>query len=216
MRTFFNFLIYEGKTELNPVELIEIKGREKNLPNFLTVDETFKILDDETIENRRDKAILELLYGSGVRVSELVSLRIMDLNLKEGIIFVKGKRGKERLVPMGRKAKEAIEKYLEERKDITPSSYLFSNNRGGKLTDRTVRRIVRKWSIIAGIPKKVSPHTFRHSYATHLLESGADIRGIQELLGHSTIASTEKYLHSSIGRLMEVYDKAHPRAKKNG
>lgn len=215
LRTFFNFLIYEGRMEINPAESVEMRGRERNLPSFLTVDETFRLLDSqEVLESKRDRAILELLYDSGVRVSELVSLKLKDLDLKNGVLLVKGKRGKERLVPIGKKAVTALEEYLKERADVSPESPLFSGKNGKSLSDRTVRRIVRKYSILCGIPKRVTPHTFRHSYATHLLESGADIRGIQELLGHSTIASTQQYLHSSVGRLMEVYDRAHPRAKR--
>lgn len=215
IRTFFNFLIYEGKTEINPASLIEMRGRERNLPSFLSVEEVFTLLDSEVLKNsKRTRAIFEFLYATGVRISELLSLKLKDVDLKNRVLFVKGKRGKERVVPIGEKAVKALEEYIKERKEVNPESPLFCGKKEKPLSDRTVRRLVKKYSISCGIPKMVTPHTLRHSYATHLLESGADIRAIQELLGHSTIASTQQYLHSSVGRLMEVYDKAHPRAKK--
>ena len=215
IRTFFNFLLYEGKIEINPASLIEMRGGDKNLPSFLSVEEMFSLLDSEDLkESKRDRAILEFLYDTGLRVSELISLKLKDIDFKNRTILVKGKRGKERMVPVGEKGIKAVEEYIAERKDSAPESPLFCGRNGKPLSDRSVRRLVKKYSILCGIPKRVTPHTLRHTYATHLLESGADIRAIQELLGHSTIASTQQYLHSSVGRLMEVYDKAHPRAKK--
>ncbi len=215
IRTFFNYLIYEGKTEVNPASLIEMRGRERKLPSFLSVEEVFSILDSEVVmESKRDRAILEFLYDTGLRISELLSLRLKDIDLKERVVLVKGKRGKERIVPVGKKAVRAVEEYLCERNETNPESFLFWGRNNKPLSDRTVRRLVKKYSILCGIPKRVTPHTMRHTYATHLLESGADIITIQELLGHSTIASTQQYLHSSVGRLMEVYDRTHPRAKK--
>jgi len=215
VRTFFNFLIYAGKTEINPASLIEMRGRDKNLPSFLSVEEVFSLLDSEELnESKRDRAILEFLYDTGLRISELLSLKVKDIDFKNRIVFVKGKREKERVVPVGEKGIKAVEEYLKERTELNENSPLFCGKKGKPLSERTVRRIVKKYSLLCGIPKRVTPHTLRHSYATHLLESGADIRAIQELLGHSTIASTQQYLHSSVGRLMEVYDRAHPRAKK--
>jgi integrase/recombinase XerC len=215
IRTFFNFLLYAGKIEINPASLIEMRGRDKNLPSFLSVEEIFSLLDSEELkESKRDRAILEFLYDTGMRISELLSLKIKDIDFKNRIVFVKGKRGKERMVPVGEKGIKAVEEYLKERPEADAYSPLFCGRDGKPLSERTVRRIVKKYSLLCGIPKKVTPHTLRHSYATHLLEGGADIRAIQELLGHSTIASTQQYLHSSVGRLMEVYDRAHPRAKK--
>jgi integrase/recombinase XerC len=215
VRTFFNFLIYDGKIEINPASIIEMRGREKNLPSFLSVEEIFSLLDSEELkESKRDRAILEFLYDTGLRISELLSLKLRDIDFKNRVLLVRGKRGKERMVPVGEKGIKAVKEYIDERQNNAPESPLFCGRNGKPLSDRSVRRLIKKYSILCGIPKRVTPHTLRHTYATHLLEGGADIRAIQELLGHSTIASTQQYLHSSVGRLMEVYDRAHPRAKK--
>lgn len=215
IRTFFRYLYYEGIVDANPAEGIEGRKRDKKLPSFLEVDEVISILDSAVLNsNLRDKAILELLYGTGLRVSELISLKVRDFDEDARTLRIIGKRRKERIVPVGSKAVRALKDYLSQRTQLSPDSPLIEGKDGKAISDRTVRRIVKKYALACGVYRRVHPHMLRHSYATHLLEGGADIRGIQELLGHSSIASTEVYLHSSIGRLMEVYDRAHPHAKK--
>ena len=162
---------------------------------------------------------MELLYSSGLRVGELTSLDLEDLDLGGGMVRVMGKGGKERIVPIGSKAIEALRSYLTRRgelmaKGTSASQYLFLNYRGGRLTPRSVARMIKKYLLQGGIVKKTTPHTFRHSFATHLLDAGADLRGIQELLGHASLSTTQKYTHVSSAKLMEVYDRTHPRARK--
>jgi integrase/recombinase XerC len=170
----------------------------------------------DTFKPTRDKAILELLYSSGLRVSELTSLDINDLDMKESLIRVKGKGRKERIIPIGSKALDAIQNYLPERISLKKKApALFLNNRGGRLTQRSVRRILLHYSRMINLKGDLSPHTLRHTFATHLLHEGADLRSIQELLGHSSLSTTQKYTHLDIGHLAEVYDKAHPMAKEN-
>jgi integrase/recombinase XerC len=160
--------------------------------------------------------MLELLYSSGLRVSELTSLDVVDLDSKESVIRVKGKGRKERIVPIGSKAMEALQNYLPERISLKKkSSALFLNIRGGRLTQRSVRRILVNYSRMINLQGDLSPHTLRHTFATHLLHEGADLRSIQELLGHSSLSTTQKYTHVDIRHLTDVYDKAHPMAKKN-
>jgi integrase/recombinase XerC len=169
----------------------------------------------ETFRAIRDKAILELLYSSGLRVSELTSLDISDLDIKESLLRVKGKGRKERIIPIGSKALEAIKNYLPERASLKKRSQaLFLNYRGGRLTPRSIRRILLKYSKMINLKGYLSPHTLRHTFATHLLHGGADLRSIQELLGHSSLSTTQKYTHVDITHLAEVYDRAHPLAKK--
>ncbi|HDH01327.1 MAG TPA: tyrosine recombinase XerC, partial [Nitrospirae bacterium] len=168
----------------------------------------------DTFQAARDKAILELLYSSGLRVSELSTLDINDFDIKDYLVRVKGKGKKERIIPVGEKAVEAIKTYLPERVLLKKKSQaLFLNNRGGRLTQRSVRRIVEKYSRMIALAGHLSPHALRHTFATHLLHGGADLRSIQELLGHSSLSTTQKYTHVDIVHLMEVYDKAHPMAK---
>jgi integrase/recombinase XerC len=163
----------------------------------------------------RDKAILELLYSSGLRVAELTTLDIGDIDKKEALVRVKGKGKKERIVPIGSKAMEAIQNYLPERISLKKrSSALFLNNRGGRLTQRSVRRILLQYSRMVNLKGDLSPHMLRHTFATHLLLGGADLRTIQELLGHSSLSTTQKYTHLDIDHLTDVYDKAHPMAKR--
>ena len=178
----------------------------------------FKLVDSPDAEKgilaMRDRAILELLYSSGLRVSELVGINLGDINLPGSVVKVLGKGGKERIVPLGSKSAEAVKLYIEKREELKPkdSNALFLNARGGRLTVRAVAKIVKKYSIIAGIPKNVSPHVLRHTFATHLLGSGADLRAIQEMLGHMSLSTTQRYTHTSIEKIMEIYDKTHPRA----
>lgn len=202
LKSFFRFLVRRGIMTTSPAEEISLPKLPKKIPRFLGVDEAFQLM--EAAKSKRDSAILELLYGCGLRVGELVGLKRNDLDLDEGWIRVLGKGKKERMVPLGSKAKLALKDYLGSGKhqDGTP---LFPSV-------RTVQRMVRHYSLKAGITKRTTPHALRHSYATHLLESGADLRGIQELLGHSSLSTTQRYTHVGVQQLMEVYDKAHPKA----
>ena len=219
IRSFFKYLHREGYVKKNPAKLVSSPRVPKTLPRFLDIDETFSLMDSpkgETFIPARDKAILELLYSSGLRVSELTSLDVVDLDIKETLVRVKGKGRKERIVPIGSKAMEAIQNYLPERISLKKkSSALFLNNRGGRLTQRSVRRILVAYSRMINLKGDISPHTLRHTFATHLLHEGADLRAIQELLGHSSLSTTQKYTHVDIRHLTEVYDKAHPMARKD-
>jgi len=165
----------------------------------------------------RDRAFLELLYASGLRVSELTGLAACDVDLEQGLVRVLGKRRKERIVPFGRSAAEALRRYRDDARPrlAAPRSgdALFLNHRGGRLSARSVARRISRWVIAAGLPRHVHPHVLRHSFATHLLGNGADLRGIQELLGHASLSTTQRYTHLDWKRLAEVYDRAHPRAK---
>lgn len=212
LRSFFRFLVKRGVLEENPTLELSLPKLPKKIPRFLAVDEAFRLMEMPVAPSTvglRDRAILELLYGTGIRVGELVKIRPVDLDLKGGWVRVLGKGNKERVVPVGCKAKEALEKYCRDQKRV--EGFLF-HSEGKSLSVRTVQRLVQKYSLDAGIPKKVTPHTLRHSYATHLLEGGADLRGIQELLGHASLSTTQRYTHVSLKQLMEVYDKAHPKA----
>jgi integrase/recombinase XerC len=226
LRSFFKFLVREHMVSSNPAKAVSTPKVEKLLPGALTVDEAFRLMDlpglliRETSSDRsrkksfRDRAILELLYSSGIRVGELVALNINQLNLDLGIVKVMGKGRKERIVPVGSKAIEAVRAYLEERRAPDEEAPLFLNLRGGRLTARSVDRLIKNYTRQAGIFRKVSPHSLRHTFATHLLDAGADIREIQEMLGHASLSTTQRYTHVSMGKLMEVYDKAHPRSFK--
>ena len=217
IRTFFGFLMIDGVVQKNLAKLVPTPRGERKLPAFLTVDEAFKLVgtpeSDGGVLQLRDKAILELLYSSGIRVSELVGIDIDDLNLQNLTVKVLGKGNKERIVPLGSKAIEAVKKFADKRHELHPKGdFLFINVQGGRLTRRSVGRIVKKYSLISGIPKNVSPHVLRHTFATHLLGSGADLRAIQEMLGHKNLSTTQRYTHTSIEKIMEIYDKTHPRA----
>ncbi|HEY7535423.1 MAG TPA: tyrosine recombinase XerC [Thermodesulfobacteriota bacterium] len=216
IRTFFEFLLREGVIKKNSAKLVPTPKLEKKLPPLLTVDEVFTILDREYADSTlgcRDKAILELIYSSGLRVSELVGINLNDINLTDSLVKVLGKGAKERIVPFGSKALEAIERYMPRRNELKPiGDHLFVNSRGGRLTSRSVARIVKEYAKRSKIPKSVSPHVLRHAFATHLLGSGADLRAIQEMLGHKSLSTTQRYTHTSIEKIMEIYDKTHPRA----
>ena len=227
LRSFFKYLVREQLATSNPAKSVSTPKVEKPLPTTLTVDEAFRLMEtqknpseksiSDTAKNKRlrDGAILELLYSSGLRVGELVGLNLNRLDLDLAIVKVMGKGRKERIVPVGKKAVEALRAYLEERGVLNLEDPLFVNARGGRLTARSVGRLVKKYTKSSGIFRKVSPHSLRHTFATHLLDAGADIREIQEMLGHASLSTTQRYIHLSMGKLMEVYDKAHPRSFKN-
>ena len=219
IRSFFKYLHREGYVKKNPAKLVSSPKVPKTLPRFLDIDETFSLMDTpqgDTFRPTRDRAMLELLYSSGLRVSELTSLDVVDLDMKESIVRVKGKGRKERIVPIGSKAMEAMQNYLPERISLKKKSpALFLNNRGGRLTQRSVRRILVNYSRMINLKGDVGPHTLRHTFARHLLHEGADLRAIQELLGHSSLSTTQKYTHVDIRHLTEVYAKAHPMARKD-
>jgi len=213
LKSFFKFMVREEAIKTNPAASLIYPRLEKNLPNFLTEEQIVIILampQGTDLPALRDKAILEFLYSTGARVSELVSLHINDVDIISGIAKVMGKGRKERLLPLGEPAIISLKHYLDLRTDKNNS--LFINRRAGSLTDRGVRNIIERYLKKAAISLKVSPHTFRHSFATHLLNRGADLRSVQELLGHSNIATTQVYTHLTIDTLKKVYDKAHPRA----
>ncbi|MBU2591116.1 MAG: tyrosine recombinase XerC [Nitrospinota bacterium] len=220
LRSFFKYLCREGYLDKNPASQVTLPKVEKKLPHFLSVDEAFALVEmpkGEQVAVLRDRAIMELLYATGIRVSELVSLNDGDIDLADSMARVTGKGNKERLVPIGEKAIEAMNSYLALRDNIPKGGKegahpIFMNMRGGRLTDRSVRNIVDRYSRLASIRQHVSPHSLRHSFATHLLEGGANLRIIQELLGHSSLSTTQKYTHTNLDYLMKVYDAAHPKA----
>jgi len=213
LKSFFKFMVREEEIKNNPANSLIYPRLDKNLPVFLTEEQVVKIInlpEGNSLLGIRDKSILEALYSTGARVSELANLKIGDVDLISGIIKVMGKGRKERLLPLGEPALLSIKKYIDSRTDKNPSLFLNRNN--GSLTDRGIRLIVDKYIRQAATNLRVSPHTFRHSFATHLLNRGADLRSVQELLGHSSIATTQVYTHLTIDTLKKVYDKAHPRA----
>jgi integrase/recombinase XerC len=219
VRSFFRFLHREGTMKTNPARLVNTPKMPKPLPKFLTVDDVFSLIEKPEglgFLPVRDRAILELLYSSGLRVGELSGLNAEDVNIREGLVKVRGKGKKERLVPVGRKALEALKAYMIERVILKKKDKaLFLNRNGSRLTDRGVRRIVVKYARAILLDSRIGPHTLRHTFATHLLQGGADLRVIQELLGHSSLSTTQKYTHLDITHLMDVYDKAHPLAGEN-
>ena len=222
-RSFFRYLVGEGILPQNPAEMVSTPKQDRPLPIFLPVDEVFALVetpDISTIWGTRDRAILEVLYSCGIRVSELVGLSDGDADFFLGILKVYGKGGKERIVPIGAKALKALEEYLPQRDRVLArrnlkgsQSPFFINPRGGRLTTRSVARILQKHILKCGLLRKISPHALRHSFATHLLDAGADLRSIQEMLGHVSLSTTQRYTHISMDKLMDIYDRAHPRAK---
>ncbi len=219
VRSYFRYLLRQGLVEDNPAEAVLTPKQEKKIPHYLTVDDVFRLLDqvqEDTLLGRRNRAIFETLYTAGTRVSELAGLDTTDVNLDEGIIRVHGKGNKERVLPIGGKAAAAIRAYrdrLYRETGVAPDAggALFLNRRKGRLTARSIARILDKLVRQCGLLVPVSPHTLRHTFATHLLDAGADLRTVQELLGHESLSTTQKYTHVSIDRLLETYDKAHPR-----
>ena len=220
LRSFFRYLCREQIIESNPFVGIRTPKLERRLPQFLDVPEIDDLmkLPRRTMLGRRDSAILELLYGAGIRVSELTGLSLSNIDLAEQYILVFGKGSKERIVPIGRMAVGALSSYLQEsrplleQKSAGTTDSLFLNHSGTPLRDRSVRRILDKYVALLAIHKRVTPHTLRHSFATHLLDNGADLRSVQELLGHVSLKTTQVYTHVSSERLLSVYRNAHPRA----
>lgn len=216
-RAFFKHLVRTGRLVKNPAELVSTPKKEKKVPYHLSIDEVTALVEtprEPDILSLRDRAILETLYSCGVRVSELTGLNVGGIDLDGGTARVLGKGGKERIVPVGSIARAALSRYLDARDHPPLDAPLFINARGGRLTSRSVRRVVDKHILRIAAMRKISPHTLRHTFATHLLEGGADLRAIQELLGHASLSTTQKYTHVGIDRLMEVYDRAHPKARK--
>ncbi|GFO62844.1 tyrosine recombinase XerC [Geomonas paludis] len=216
IRALFRFLLREGRLEKNPAELVSTPKKEKRLPFHLNIDQVSALVEAPagTRLPLRDRAVLETLYSCGIRVSELTGMNVADLDLADGLARVMGKGGKERIVPVGSFARQALAAYLDERGNPGPGEPLILNSRGGRINRRSVTRIVDSHMLLIAAMRKVSPHTLRHTFATHLLEGGADLRAIQELLGHASLSTTQKYTHVSIDKLMEVYDQAHPKARR--
>jgi integrase/recombinase XerC len=219
IRSFFKFLTRENVLKANPAAEISTPKREKKLPHFLDLQEITHLLEAPSSENwegKRDRAILETLYSSGLRVSELVGLNHDDVDFFSGLVRVRGKGKKERIVPLGGLALKAVQNYLQVRppkdRDNGSKKPLFLNRSGGRLTDRSIRRMILKYTRQIALTKEVSPHTLRHSFATHMLDRGADLRSVQELLGHENLSTTQIYTHVTTKRLKEAYDAAHPRA----
>ncbi len=223
LKTFFRFSERHKLIKKDPLSGITGPKIGRFIPVFLTVDETFALLEvpcEKDSYPLRDKAILELLYSTGMRVSELVSRNVTDLDFTEEVLTVRGKGKKERLVPVGRPAIEAARCWLPERRQLIQqraergreieTEALFLNGRGSRLTTRSVERLVKAYGERAGISQTVTPHALRHSFATHLLEMGADLRSVQELLGHSSLSTTQRYTHLTLDHLADVYDKSHP------
>jgi integrase/recombinase XerC len=227
LRTFFKFLVRRQYLERNPSQLVSSPRLSKRLPSKLSeaeVKQMIEVAGEPDMKHLRDRAILELLYASGLRVSELVGLNDLDVDLNERLVRVLGKGSKERIVPFGSYAADAIRAYDSERlrrlpggkiiRDKVGNRPLFVNLRGSRLTVRSVQRLIERYRVHLGSGRRVTPHTLRHSFATHLLESGADLRSIQELLGHSSLSTTQRYTNVSLEHLKAEYSKAHPKAKR--
>ena len=224
LRTFFQFLVREGKLESNPAKLVATPRIERKLPNHLSMEDAVRFIETPDVNTdlgRRDRAILEFLYATGIRVGELVSIDLADIDLRERMVRVTGKRRKQRIVPFGEPALQALLLYLESTRSVflneCPAAErepqaVFLHRRGGRLTTRSVGRMVDKYIRLCADIHDISPHSLRHTFATHLLDSGADLRDIQELLGHARLSTTQIYTQVSMEKMIEVYDKAHPKA----
>lgn len=218
IKTFYRFLVSEGKMKENPARLVETPRIQQKLPDILSVDEVERLLlqpDGATPLGQRDRAMLELLYATGLRVSELVHLRLLDVNLEAGFVKTLGKGSKERMVPFGEKARQAVKTYLLDGRSALLKEghppYLFLNFRGKPLTRQGFWKIIKNHGIMAGIKKNIKPHGLRHSFASHLLEAGADLRSVQLMLGHADITTTQIYTHVTRERLKELHGTCHPR-----
>jgi integrase/recombinase XerC len=221
LRSFYQFLEKRDRDAANPTAGISSPKQRSTIPAYLPVDDMFRLLERPDTEKPlgvRDLAILEVLYSCGMRIGELAGLHVSDIDFEQRLVRVLGKGDKERILPIGRKALSAVERYLQvstpirkARKGLEAREPLFLNNRGGRLTPRTMRRIIKKYALESGLTTDISPHSLRHSFATHLLDGGADLRSVQELLGHVSLSTTQNYTHVTLDRLMEVYDKSHPR-----
>lgn len=224
LRTFFQFLVREGKLESNPAKQVATPRIEKKLPNHLSMEDAVRFIETPDVNTdlgRRDCAILEFLYATGIRVGELVGINLADVDFRERMVRVTGKRKKQRIVPFGEPAAAAVENYLRETRDRflaeapetdRDPNALFLHRRGGRLTTRSVGRMIDKYIKQCADIHNISPHSLRHTFATHLLDSGADLRDIQELLGHARLSTTQIYTQVSMEKMIEVYDKAHPKA----
>lgn len=221
LRTFFSYLCRESSAGNNPGKMVSTPKKEKSLPRFLSIDEMDRLLKTPSGEDTltvRDRAILETFYSCGLRIGEIVAVNLEDISLADSLIRVKGKGRKERIVPIGSKAVDAIREYLS-KCGMRSSEFgigdapLFLNRYGKRITARSVHRIVEKYKRLCGI-WDMTPHSIRHSFATHILDGGADLRSVQEMLGHVSLSTTQRYTHVSMDKLMEIYDKAHPRGKK--
>lgn len=219
LRHFFKYLLAEGIIEIDPSEDLEPPRGERKLPVYMTVEEVERLLnqpDKTKLTSLRDSAMLELLYATGLRVSELVNLRLNDVNLDVGFLIASGKGSKQRLVPIGEKSRALLLEYLKgARRKLSknrPSHYLFLSRSGKKLSRQFFWKALKKYALLAGIKANISPHVLRHSFATHLLSGGADLRSLQMMLGHSSISTTQIYTHVARERLKQIYDKFHPRA----
>jgi integrase/recombinase XerC len=225
LRAFYKYVLRTGRINNNPAAMIQSLKTEKYMPAFLSVDEMLDLLktqNDNSVLSLRNRAILEVFYSSGLRLSELAGLDLIDLDFNQKLVKVRGKGRKERIVPIGSPSLKAVEEYLEKVGEIQRDTGttdvlkkpLFLNAHGKRITTRSIARIVNALTEKSGIGRKISPHALRHSFATHLLNAGADLRSIQELLGHESLSTTQKYTAVNINRMMEIYDKAHPRTKK--
>jgi tyrosine recombinase XerC len=219
LRSFFKYLVRENILTQNPAAGIATPKKEKHLPSFMNPDEITKLLEapaKNCWEEKRDKGLLEMLYSSGLRVSELVGLNHDDLDFFGGLVRVRGKGKKERIVPVGQMALKGLRAYLDTKPPKEAANVikkpLFISRIGSRLTDRSVRRMILKYVKRTGLGKEISPHTFRHSFATHMLDRGADLRSVQELLGHANLSTTQIYTHVTTQRLKDAYAAAHPRA----
>jgi integrase/recombinase XerC len=224
LRTFFQFLVREGKLENNPAKQVATPKIERKLPNHLSMEDAVRFIETPDVNTdlgRRDRAILEFLYATGIRVGELVGINIGDVDFRERMVRVTGKRKKQRIVPFGEPAAQAVILYLEETRGkfledcpITARdpNALFLNYQGTRITTRSVGRMIDKYIKQCADIHAISPHSLRHTFATHLLDSGADLRDIQELLGHARLSTTQIYTHVSMEKMIEVYDKSHPKA----
>ena len=228
LRTFFKFLEQEDVIRHNPMGAIAMPKQEQHIPVFLSVDEVFSLLESPGPGDTfaaRDRAILELLYSTGMRVSELVACNMATLDFDSEMVKVRGKGDRERMIPIGKPAIKTLQAYFVERQELLRNRLqqgkkidrdaVFLNNRGNRITTRSVERLIAGYGQKSGIDKPVTPHVLRHSFATHLLEMGADMRSVQELLGHVSLSTTQKYTHLDMVHLMKVYDKAHPKARKS-
>lgn len=221
LRAFFRHFLRRGTVERNPATQLALPKKPKSLPDFLTIDETFAYLDTPAgamgSSAARDAAIIELFYATGMRASEMEALSVENIDFDRGFITVRGKGKKERLAPFGSKAENALRALLDGRGKVEPDRLgvpVFLNRDSKRLSVRSIHSIVKKRAVAAGVGRPVAPHKLRHTFATHLLEGGADLRSIQEMLGHSSLSTTQKYTHVSLSALMRVYDDAHPRASR--
>jgi integrase/recombinase XerC len=224
LKAFYRYLLRIGKIRQNPAEMIQTLKTEKHMPAFLSVDEMFELLgcpQGDSVLSLRNRAMLEVFYSSGLRLGELAGLNVTDIDFNQRLIKVRGKGKKERIIPIGEPAIRAVEEYLAKAAGELNSASgeffkkpLFLNAKGRRITTRSIARIVNDLSVRSVAGKRISPHALRHSFATHLLNAGADLRAIQELLGHESLSTTQKYTAVNVQRMMEVYDKAHPRTKK--